>query len=145
MRFVKGDIIKAQHGIIGFTTSCDLSTESFLIKELKEVYPSTYRDFLLTAQSINVPDRLGKCIMNVAIPNRLYIAALFDRHHRLQEVDHTALSMALRSLERWRKLFIKDGQVYLPKYMGSPEKKWDSILGIIKGTVTDAIIVRQEL
>ncbi len=149
MKFVKGNILDADHGIIGHQVNCQLVMGAGLAKQVREKYPHVYNEYKLVMAFQTPEQRFGRCQMVVATPpNTLFIANLFGQmHFRPRGIVHTdygALASALRNLQRWRETFFPKYSVYLPHGLGSglAGGEWNVVEGIIRDAVPDAIIVR---
>jgi O-acetyl-ADP-ribose deacetylase (regulator of RNase III) len=149
MKFLKGNILDADYGIIGHQVNCQLVMGAGLAKQIREKYPKVFEDYQRVMRSTSPDRRLGKCQMVEIAPTRLYIANLFGQFHylprKIRHTDYTALGMALRNLQKWRKMWQPEQlPVYLPSGLGCglAGGDWDIVQGIIRDSIPDANIVR---
>jgi O-acetyl-ADP-ribose deacetylase (regulator of RNase III) len=149
LKFVKGDILDAEDGIIGHQVNCQMVMGSGLAKQIKNKYPRVYDEYIAIVGVAPINTRLGRCQI-VAISDVLYFANLFgqfDYGLRGVNTDYGALGMALRQLQRWKTLFKPPNfPVYLPYGIGCGlgGGDWKIVEGIIRDAVPNAIIVRYE-
>jgi O-acetyl-ADP-ribose deacetylase (regulator of RNase III) len=149
MKFVKGDILDAQDGIIGHQVNCQMVMGAGLAKQIRNKYPIVYSEYITVMGKAPVNTRLGRCQI-VEVSNRLYFANLFGqfdyRTRNIVNTDYNALGMALRNLQRWKTILKpEDFPIYLPYGMGCGlgGGDWKIVEGIIRDSVPDAIIVRR--
>jgi O-acetyl-ADP-ribose deacetylase (regulator of RNase III) len=150
MHFVKGDILDAKDGIIGHQVNCQMVMGAGLAKQIRDKYPRVYDEYMLMVGKSPITARLGRCQM-VAVSDKLLVANLFGqfdyRPRNKVHTDYTALSMALRNLQRWKDTFVsKDFPIYLPYGLGCglAGGDWKIVEGIIRGAIPDANIVRYD-
>ena len=150
MEFVKGDILDAEHGIIGHQVNCQLVMDTGLAKQVRDKYPHVFSEYKAVMSTMNTKQRLGKCQMVVAKPpNVLFVANLFGQlHFRPKGMVHTdcaALGAALRNLQRWQKIFFPTYPIFLPNGLGCSggRGEWSIVEGIIRDAIPNAIIVRR--
>jgi O-acetyl-ADP-ribose deacetylase (regulator of RNase III) len=150
LRFVKGDILDAEYGIIGHQTNCMLVMGAGIAKQIRDRYPHVFEEYKnVMGTQFTEEQRLGKCQMTTAIPQKLFVANLFGQFRcgggRIQYTDYGALGMALRSLQRWRTEACPENfPVYLPHGIGCglAGGDWSIVEGIIRDAIPDAIIVK---
>lgn len=149
MKFVKGNILDAKHGIIAHQVNCRLVMASGLAKQIRKKYPIVYTEYRNVMGSAPFETRLGKCQLVYVSPN-FYVANLFGQLNYgrgKQHTDYNALALSLASLQQWRNNYYPDKNqmpLYLPSYIGCGlgGGDWNIVKGIIENTVPDAYIVR---
>jgi O-acetyl-ADP-ribose deacetylase (regulator of RNase III) len=151
MKFLKGNILDAQEGIIGHQVNCQMVMGSGLAKQIRDKYPRVYEEYLAVMGQSPIRHRLGRCQIVEIVRTRLYIANLFGQYYygrrEMIYTDYAALGMALRNLQRWRQSFNYDNlPVYLPHGMGCGlgGGNWEIVAGIIRDAIPDAYIVRYD-
>lgn len=150
MKFVKGNILDAGYGIIAHQVNCQMVMGSGLAKQIKDKYPSVYNGYMSSGSLMAPNDRLGKCIMTEAVYKKLYVANIFGQYHYLPRgivhTDYTALGMGLRSLNKWRSENAVGVPIYIPHGIGCGlgGGDWNIVSGIIRDSISDAIIVRKD-
>jgi hypothetical protein len=149
LKFVKGDILDAKHGIIAHQVNCQMVMGAGLAKQIRAKYPRVYEEYMSVMKMVPIDKRLGKCQI-VAISDVLFFANLFgqfDYGSKGIKTDYGALGMALRQLQRWKTMSKLDNlPVYIPHGIGCGlgGGNWQVVEGIIRDAVPDAIIVRYE-
>ena len=147
MKFLKGDILDAPHGIIGHQVNCQMVMGAGLAKQIRTKYPIVFQEYSEVMGKYPVKRRLGKCQM-VQVNQNLYVANLFGQYHFAprgqQHTDYGSLGLALHALNKWAKAKRPDLPIFLPKGLGCglAGGDWDVVLGIIRDAVPDANIVR---
>jgi len=155
MKFVKGNILDAEYGVIVNPVSCAISSEwSEIGQSLRLKYPiafSEYQNIIIRVP--NIVNRLGLCQLVEAVPRNLFIANMFiawgkvtiDKpagslsKHPSIEVNSVAASAS--GLKNWlRSINIKDFPIYFPHNEIFSDSK---IKTVIKYHIPDAIMVRQ--
>ena len=152
--FVKGDILNAEHGIIGHAVSCNLALKKGLSKRIKDKYPIVQKDCKEIMGVLDVKSRLGKCQM-IQVKKPLFIANLFVKVgpviQGMGTIDYNALAIALAGLRTWRKRVfypVDYMPIYLPADLGCTpgfDGEWNVVRGIIMSAIPDAVIVREVL
>lgn len=151
MKYVKGDILNAKHGIICHQVNCRLVMGSGLAKAIRDKYPTVYSEYRRVMEVVEAKHRLGKCQIVEVVPRTLYVANLFGqfnfgRARGVVYTDYSAVSSALKSLMDWHKINChRDFPVYIPRGMscGLAGGDWKVVEGIIKDVVPNAIVVRK--
>jgi len=153
MKYVKGDILDAKHGIIGQQVNCRMVMGAGLAKQIRDKYPMVFTEYRDIMGAAPFHTRLGKCQLVQAGPD-LYVANLFGQADFVPRnkchTDYNALSMALHGLRDWRRINWPDDPsampIYLPSGLGSglAGGDWNVVQGLIGSAIPDAIIVRYE-
>ena len=150
MRYIKGNILDVDYGIIGHQVNCQLIMGAGLAKSIRTKYPQVF-DQYRTMKVVEKEKRLGKCQMVEITPARLYIANIFAQldivPRGVLHTDYTALGISLRNLNKWRETFVKkpeDFPIFLPNGIGCGlgGGDWKIVEGIIHDAIPDAVIVR---
>lgn len=147
LKFVKGDILDAKHGIIAHQVNCQMVMGAGLAKQIRNKYPRVYEEYISVMKMVPINQRLGKCQI-VSISNMLFFANLFGQFDYKSvglKTDYGALGMALRQLQRWRTISKLDNlPVFIPYGIGCGlgGGDWKIVEGIIRDAIPDAIIVR---
>lgn len=151
MKFVKGNILDAEYGIIGHQVNCQLVMGAGLAKQIRAKYPKVFTEYVEVMGMLKPEERLGKCQMVEVIPQRLLVANLFGQMYygrNKRYTDYNALSMALVALKAWhvRNVGVKDFPIYLPHGIGCnlAGGDWEVVKGLIGSAIPDAIVVRYE-
>jgi len=148
MKIVNGNIMDATYGIIGHQVNCQLVMGSGIAKQIRDKYPHVFKEYSSTMSRMPIANRLGKCQVTTAIPNKLFIANLFGQFHYMprgvRHTDYTALGMALRNLQRWKNTFFQEATIYLPFGIGCGlgGGDWGVVTGLIKDSIPDAVVVK---
>jgi len=61
MKFVKGNILDAQHGIIGHQVNCRMVMGAGLAKQIRGKYPRVYTEYVEVMGKADPKTRFGKC------------------------------------------------------------------------------------
>ena len=147
MKFLKGDILDAPHGIIGHQVNCQMVMGAGLAKQIRTKYPIVFQEYKEVMGKVHSKRRLGKCQM-VQVNQNLYVANLFGQFHFAprgqRHTDYVALGMALRALQRWRLRVRPELPIFLPQGLGCglAGGEWNVVLGSIRDAIPDANIVR---
>lgn len=149
MKFVKGNILDAQHGIIGHQVNCQMVMGAGLAKQIRQKYPRAYTEYKEIMGKAEPRARFGKCQIVEVISGTLYIANLFGqfeyRPRGIQHTNYDALSMALVGLKTWHSKYANpDFPIFLPHGLGCglAGGDWKQVLGRIESAIPNAIIVR---
>lgn len=153
MKFVKGNILDAEHGIIGHQVNCRMVMGAGLAKQIRDRYPSVYSEYKEIMGAAPLESRLGKCQIVQVMPS-LYIANLFGQLNyfprNVQHTNYNALSMALHGLSNWRSINWPNNPEAMPIYLpsglgcGLAGGDWEIVKGLISSSIPNAIIVRFE-
>jgi O-acetyl-ADP-ribose deacetylase (regulator of RNase III) len=150
MKFVKGDILDAKHGIIGHQVNCRMVMGAGLAKQIRDKYPMVFTEYKEVMGAAEYHKRLGKCQL-VQVGPDLYVANLFGQADFVPRgvchTDYNALSMAMNGLHDWRKMNWSaevDMPIYLPSGLGCglAGGDWKVVEGLISSAIPDATIVR---
>lgn len=150
LKYVKGDILDAKHGIIGHQVNCRMVMGAGLAKQIREKYPMVFSEYQEVMGATPFHARLGKCQI-VQVGPDLYVANLFGQADfapsGIRHTSYNALSMALHGLYDWRTKNFKteaDMPIYLPFGLGSGLARgdWAVIQELINSAVPNAIIVK---
>jgi hypothetical protein len=152
MKFVKGDILDAKHGIMGHQVNCRMVMGAVIAKQIRNKYPRVYTEYIEVMGAAPLDKRLGKCQL-VQVDNDLYVANLFGQFDYIPRgivhTDYNALSMALNGLSQWHKInfrSIEEMPIYLPLGLGCglAGGNWKVVEGLISSAIPDATIVRYD-
>ena len=152
MKFVKGDILDVNQGIIGHQVNCRMVMGAGLAKQIRNKYPVVYKDYMEVMGPAAPDKRLGKCQL-VQVGIGLYVANLFGQFgyipRGVQHTDYNALSMALHGLHEWRRINFGTPErmpIYLPSGLGCglAGGDWNIVVKLISTAIPDAIIVRYD-
>lgn len=151
MKFVKGDILDAEYGIIGHQVNCQMVMGSGLAKKIRTKYPRVFTEYQEVMGILKPEERLGKCQMVEVVRQKLLVANLFGQFYYGKGrvfTDYNALSMALVGLKDWhiRNVGVKDFPIFLPHGLGCglAGGDWEVVKGLIGSAIPDAVIVRYE-
>jgi O-acetyl-ADP-ribose deacetylase (regulator of RNase III) len=149
MKFVKGNILDAQRGIICHQCNCQLVMGAGLAKQIRDKYPRVYTEYKELLGKAKPSHRLGKCQVVEVVRQKLYVANIMAQFHYLPRgachTDYDALSIALNGLKTWHTQWCpKDFPVFFPMGMGAglAGGDWNHIKGLISSIIPDAVIVR---
>ena len=149
MKYVKGNILDAKHGIIGQQVNCQLVMGAGLARQIRDMYPRVYSEYKNVMGATQPNNRLGKCQIVEAIPQTLYVANLFGQFHYIPRgqchTDYNALAMALKGLSDWHGKFCHpDFPIFLPHGVGCglAGGDWKIVESMISNAIPNAIIVR---
>jgi O-acetyl-ADP-ribose deacetylase (regulator of RNase III) len=148
MRFVKGNILDAESGIIGHQVNCQLRMGAGLGGQIRAKYPTVYQEYL--KMSPFLPDNLlGKCQIVTVKPGELFVANLFGQWHYYPRnrvhTDYGALCAAMKALFFWWKNNCHENfPIFLPSGIGCglAGGDWNVVKSMIEEQIPNAIIVR---
>lgn len=142
IKFMLGDLLDVQEGIIVHQVNCRRRMASGIAKQIRTKYPKHYEDYM------NSNPELGN-VCFTQVNNRLYVAGTFsqDGYGYTKEITYTDYNALFAALETVNNYSVKTGlQAYLPYKIGCGlgNGDWDTVLDIIRKTIPDAIIVKKE-
>lgn len=144
MKFVKGNILDAEYGVIANPVSCTISEWTGISQDIKNKYPTVFSEYLdIHTRVPNRVNRLGLCQLVITIPQKLFIANMFVTWGVISEdkPEINPVAASASGLKNWlRKLNIKEFPVYFPNSGIFANNK---VKTIIKYHLPDAIMVRQ--
>lgn len=147
MKFLKGDILYAKHGIICQLVNCQLLVKNEFTKKIVEKYPVVKSEYKNIEKLIPIEKRLGRCQVVEVLKNNLYVANLFSMFAAEDhgEIDYGAFSVSIATLKEWHLQRCNPKfPIYFP-YMFNCEKQkcdWEKIKEIISNHIPDALIIR---
>lgn len=148
MKFVKGDILDAKHGIICHQVNCMLVIGSDLSKKIVEKYPVVYTEYQKIGANCPIEQRLGRCHIVEVKKNNLYVANLFAQFSAGAKgiTDYGALAVSMLKLNEFHlQRCHPNFPIFVPYYIGCDALgDWKIIKEIITNQLPNAIIVRQE-
>jgi len=149
MKTINGNILDIKRGIIGHQVNCQMVMGAGIAKQIRDLYPAVYNEYMTVMGKAPINARLGRCQMVVVSPTLLFanLFGQFDYRPRgIVHTDYTALAMALRNLARWQNTFVKKDEfpIYLPYGMGCglAGGSWEIVEGIVRDAIPDATIVK---
>jgi len=147
MKFVKGNILDAEYGVIANPVSCTISEWTGISQEIRIKYPITFSEYQNIGTRVpNRTNRLGLCQLVEVINRNLFVANMFVVWaafftHVTDKIETNPIAASASGLKNWlRSINIKDFPVYFPNSGIFTDSK---IKAIIKYHLPDAIMVRQ--
>jgi len=154
MKFVKGNILDAEYGVIVNPVSCTISEWIGISQDIRLKYPIAFSEYQnIDTRVPNRVNRLGLCQLVEAIPRNLFIANMFIAWGKLtmekpvgslskhSSIEVNSVAASASGLKNWlRSIDIKDFPVYFPSNDIFNDSK---IKTVIKYHIPDAIMVRQ--
>jgi len=154
MKFVKGNILDAEYGVIANPVSCIIQEWTGISQDIRLKYPIAFSEYKNIG--IRVPNRvnrLGLCQLVEAIQRNLFIANMFIAWGKLtvekfsgdsntrSPIEINSVAASASGLKNWlRSIDIKDFPVYFPHNDIFSDSK---IKAVIKYHLPDAVMVRQ--
>ena len=147
MKYLRGNITDAKHGIICNQLSCKLSDETGLYTEIIKKYPIVKQELSALQSKIPIEKRLGRCQIVEVVEKTLYIANLFSKFSSIDELDYGALSVAILRLKEWHLQNCHPNfPVFIPYNLGNKTTpiEWKIVEEIIENHMADALIIKQK-
>lgn len=154
MKFVKGNILDAEYGVIVNPVSCTSSEWTEIGKDIRLKYPLAFSEYQnIETRVPNRANRLGLCQLVEVVDRNLFVANMFIAWGKLAmdkqiegskikpSVEVNSVAASASGLKNWlRSIDIKDFPVYFP---GNDIFSDSKIKAVIKYHLPDAIMVRQ--
>ena len=149
MKHLKGDITKAEHGIVCQQVNCMLVMGAGLAKQIRSKWPQVYTKYrsLLDVKPTN---RLGKCQIVSVVDKELYVANLFGQYNyrprNTQHTNYTALTQALQGLATWHRKYCHiDFPIWIPYKLGCglAGGDWEIVQSLLSKNIPNCFIIRR--
>lgn len=151
MKFVKGNILDAEYGVIANPVSCTAIEWTGISHEIRVKYPIVFSEYQnIKTRVPNQVNRLGLCQLVEVISRNLFIANMFiawgkfvsvKEDFKPTSIEINPVAASVSGLKNWlRSINIKDFPTYLPNNGIFNDSK---IKEIVKYHLPDAIMVRQ--
>lgn len=145
MRYIDGDILTLNKGIICQQVNCMLVMGAGLAKSIRRRWEKVYTEY--TGLNKTKPeDRLGKCQI-VQVEQDLYVANLFGQYnysYKTRCTDYKALRQALSSLSVWHTTYTNDLPIWVPYKLGCglAGGSWKIVEEILLETIPECCVIK---
>lgn len=139
-KYMEGDLLSIQHGIICHQVNCRHVMGAGLAAQIKKRYPRHYADYMARYAHLG-----SACITEIS-PGKLYVAGIYGQDGYGRTGVHTQYPALKKGLERVVEYAAQwDLPVYLPFGIGCglAGGDWHIVSGIIQEVAPNAIIIKK--